>query len=125
MREFDSTVKKFNFMNRFYYSERNSVSILINISFILCINFLLLNQIVQILAQYEKINFTTVNMTKHITENLRDLKILFNSIKINNDHDLLYEGEWKNGRLNGEGKCLYANGNKVCKHDSLHLKRFV
>ena len=33
MREFDSTVKKFNFMSRFYYSERNSVSILINISF--------------------------------------------------------------------------------------------
>jgi hypothetical protein len=105
MREFDSTVKKFNFMSSFYYSERNSVSILISISFILCINFLLLNQIVQILAQDEKINFTSVNMTKHITENLRDLKIVFNLIKINNDHDLLYEGEWKID--------TYVNGKKI------------
>lgn len=116
MREFDSTVKKFNFMSRFYYSERNSVSILINISFILCISFLLLNQIVQILAQYEKINFTTVNMTKHITENLRDLKIVFNSIKINNDHDLLYEGEWKID--------AYVNGKKIplLSNSSMHLE---
>ena len=74
MKEFDSTRKRFNFMSRFYFSERNSVSILVKIGFVLGINLLLLTQIVQILAQDEKRNVEPINMTNHITENLQDLK---------------------------------------------------
>lgn len=110
MREFDSTVRRFNFMSRFYYSERNSVSILVKVGFVLGINLLLLNQIVHILAQDEKINIEPVNITNHITENLQDLKISFYSIKINNDHDLLYEGEWKiDAYVNGKKISLLSN----------------
>lgn len=110
MREFDSIVRRFNFMSRFYYSERNSVSILVKVGFVLGINLLLLNQIVNILAQDEKINIEPVNITNHITENLQDLKISFYSIKINNDHDLLYEGEWKiDAYVNGKKISLLSN----------------
>ena len=109
MKEFDSTVKRFNFMNWFFYSKRNSISILVKVGFVLGINLLLLIQIIQILlAQDEKINVepTNIKMTNHTTaENLRDLKIFFDSIKINNDHDLLYEGEWKID--------TYVNGKKI------------
>ena len=114
MKEFDSTVKRFKFMSKFYYSERNFVSIFIKVGFVIGINLLLLNQIVQIiLAQDEKINVEpiNINMTNHTTaENLRDLKIFFDSIKINNDHDLLYEGEWKiDAYVNGKKISLLSN----------------
>lgn len=114
MKEFDSTVKRFKFMSKFYYSERNSVSIFIKVGFVIGINLLLLNQIVQILAQDEKINVEPVNMTNHITENLQDLKISFDSIKINNDHDLLYEGEWKiDAYVNGKKISLLSNSSML------------
>ena len=114
MKEFASVIKGFNFMGMFYYSERNSVSILIKVGFVLGINLLLLNQIVQILAQDEKINVEPVNMTNHITENLQDLKISFDSIKINNDHDLLYEGEWKiDAYVNGKKISLLSNSSML------------
>ncbi len=114
MKEFDSTIRRFNFMSWFFYSKRNSVPILVKVSFVLAINLLLLNQIVQILlAQDEKINVEpiNINMPNHTTsENLRDLKILFDSIKINNDHDLLYEGEWKiDAYVNGKKISLLSN----------------
>src|SRR5687768_14217347 len=101
-------------MSWFFYSKRNSVPILVKVSFVLAINLLLLNQIVQIiLAQDEKINVEpiNINMTNHTTaENLRDLKIFFDSIKINNDHDLLYEGEWKiDAYVNGKKISLLSN----------------
>jgi hypothetical protein len=114
MKEFDSTVKRFNFMSWFFYSKRNSISILFKVGFVISINLLLLNQIIQILlAQDEKINVEPINIntTNHITaENLRDLKISFDSIKINNDHDLLYEGEWKiDAYVNGKKISLLSN----------------
>lgn len=110
MKEFVSAVKGFNFISRFYYSERNSVSILIKVGFVFGINLLLLNQIVQILAQDEKINVEPINMTNRMTENLQDLKISFDSIKINNDHDLLYEGEWEiDAYVNGKKISLLSN----------------
>jgi hypothetical protein len=121
MKEFDSTVKRFNFMSRFYYSERNSISILlVKVGFVIGINLLLLTSIIQILlAQDEKINVEpiNINMPNHTTsENLRDLKIFFDSIKINNDHDLLYEGEWKID--------AYVNGKKIplLSNSSMHLE---
>ena len=111
MNELDSTIKRFNFMSRPYYFERNSASILVKVGLVLGISLLLLNQIVQILAQDEKINVEQVNMTNYIPENLQqDLKISFDSIKINNDHDLLYEGEWKiDAYVNGKKISLLSN----------------
>ena len=45
-----------------------------------------------------------------ITENLQDLKISFDSIKINNDHDLLFDGEWRiDAYVNGKKISLLSN----------------
>jgi hypothetical protein len=107
MKEFDSTVQRFNFMNMVYYSKRNSVSILlVKVGFVIGIQLLVLNQIVQILAQDEKINIDgPLNMNNNVTDDPQNLKVSFDSIKINNDHDLLYEGEWKID--------VYVNGKKI------------
>jgi hypothetical protein len=68
------------------------------------------NKNIPIPAQEEKISIEPVNMTNHIAENLQDLKISFDSIKINNDHDLLYEGEWKiDAYVNGKKISLLSN----------------
>lgn len=73
-------------------------------------SLLLLGQIDQILAQDAKINDKSINNTDYNPETMHDLKISFASIKINNDHDLLFEGEWRiDAYVNGKRISLLSN----------------
>lgn len=74
-------------------------------------SLLLLGQIDQILAQDGKIiNDESINNTDYNPKVMHDLKISFGSIKINNDHDLLFEGEWRiDAYVNGKRISLLSN----------------
>ncbi len=102
--------KRFNLYKKLVYSERYSVYTLMKFGFLLGINLLLLNQVEQILAQDERIKDESINIANYNTDFMQDLKISFDSIKINNDHDLLFDGEWKiDAYVNGKRISLLPN----------------
>lgn len=105
MKQIDGRNKIHNLNKKLLYSERYSVYILITFGCLLGTSLLLLGQIDQILAQDAKINDESINNTDYNPETMHDLKISFDSIKINNDHDLLFEGEW---RID-----VYVNGKRI------------
>ena len=105
MKQIDGRNKIHNLNKKLLYSERYSVYILITFGCLLGTSLLLLGQIDQILAQDGKINDESINNTDYNPETMHDLKISFDSIKINNDHDLLFEGEW---RID-----VYVNGKRI------------
>ncbi len=94
-----------------FYPKRHSVNTMITFGFLLGTSLLLLNQIDQSLAQDEKINDDeSINITNNNSEIMRDLKISFDSIKINSDHDLLFDGEWRiDAYVNGKRISLLPN----------------
>jgi hypothetical protein len=95
-----------------FYPQRHSVNTMITFGFFLLgTSLLLLNQIDESLAQQdEKINDESINITNNNSEIMRDLKISFDSIKINSDHDLLFDGEWRiDAYVNGKRISLLPN----------------
>lgn len=111
MKQIDGRNKIHNLNKKLFYFERHSVYILM--TFVGCLlgtSLLLLGQIDQILAQDGKINEESINNTDYNPETMHDLKISFDSIKINNDHDLLFEGEWRiDAYVNGKRISLLSN----------------
>lgn len=112
MRQIDGRNKIHNLNKKLFYFERHSVYILM--TFVGCLlgtSLLLLGQIDQILAQDGKIiNDESINNTDYNPKVMHDLKISFGSIKINNDHDLLFEGEWRiDAYVNGKRISLLSN----------------
>lgn len=93
-----------------FYPKMHSVYAMIMFGFLLGTSLLLLNQIDQSLAQDEKMNEKSINVTNYSSEIMHDLKISFDSIKINNDHDLLFDGEWRiDAYVNGKRISLIPN----------------
>lgn len=93
-----------------FYPKMHSVYVRLTFGFLLGTSLFLLNQIDQGLAQDEKINDESINITNNNSEIMHDLKISFDSIKINNDHDLLFDGEWRiDAYVNGKRISLIPN----------------
>jgi len=112
MKQIEGRNKIYNLTKELFYFDRHSVYILM--TFVGCLlgtSLLLLGQIDQILAQDGKIiNDKSINNTDYNPETMHDLKISFDSIKINNDHDLLFEGEWRiDAYVNGKRISLLSN----------------
>jgi len=95
---------------KMFYPKMYSVYRMMMFGFLLGTSLLLLNQIDQSLAQDEKMNEKSINVTNYNSEIMHDLKISFDSIKINNDHDLLFDGEWRiDAYVNGKRISLIPN----------------
>lgn len=89
------------------------ITITLILSFLLISILFLSSEIEQILAQDKEMKTEPNSNNENNREEIQNLSISFDSIKINNDHDLLFNGEWNiDVYVNGKRLSLLTNSNE-------------
>ena len=110
MKQIDRVQRDSNLNSKQIHCDKYCVYIVVTIGFLLGPCLLLLGQNDQVHAQEANIHEDSATVTNNNSESNQNLKITFNSIKINNDHDLLFEGEWRiDAYVNGKRISLLSN----------------